>query len=237
MLWVTLIFLFLSAAFSFNLNFPRGLGLTVATTRTFDKTRQRMSEYKQENYYVNGNMDSLNSLAYLSNKDQVLVLLCGIAGSGKSTYARKFIGNLPAEYRKKWTVSNQDALGNRQKVLSHARTALLAKKSVIIDRCNFDVEQRAHWISLAQLFNISTVLCLVMPDYQNTKLCAMRAEERGNSDGIHGEDINWKGVCIQQSRSFQYPTLQEGYSGLFVCTTQQDLECFANTFKDIGERS
>ena len=196
-----------------------------------------MSEYKQVNYYVNGNMDSLNSLAYLSNKDQVLVLLCGIAGSGKSTYARKFIGNLPAEYRKKWTVSNQDALGNRQKVLSHARTALLAKKSVIIDRCNFDVEQRAHWIGLAQLFNISTVLCLVMPDYQNTNLCAMRAEERGNSDGIHGEDINWKGVCIQQSRSFQYPTLQEGYSGLFVCTTQQDLECFANTFKDIGERS
>ena len=188
------------------------------------------------NYYINGNMDSLSSLASLTRNDQMIVLLCGIAGSGKSTYAKKFIGNLQPEYRKKWAVSNQDALGSRQKVLSHARTALLAKKSVIIDRCNFDVEQRGHWVNLAQEYNISTLLCLVMPNYRDSWLCAARAEERGSSDGVHEEGVNWKGVCMQMARGFQYPTLDEGYSGLFICNNDQDLECFANTIKDIGER-
>jgi len=200
-------------------------------------SKNRMSSSSSSgNYYINGNMDSLSSLASLTRDDQMIVLLCGIAGSGKSTYAKRFIGNLQPEYRKKWAVSNQDTLGSRQKVLSHARTALRAKKSVIIDRCNFDVEQRVHWVSLAQEYNITTLLCLVMPNYRDSWLCAARAEERGNSDGGHEEGVNWRGVCIQMARGFQYPTLEEGYSGLFIGNNDQDLECFANTIKDIGER-
>lgn len=228
-MWIIAVYLIISffpAAFPFKI---RGA--------LYQLTRNKMSSTnKPENYYVNGNMDSLSTLSSLTRGDQMIVLLCGIAGSGKSTYAKKFMGNLQPDYRKKWAVSNQDALGSRKKVLSHARTALLAKKSVIIDRCNYDVEQRSHWVNLAQEFNISTLLCLVMPSYRDSWLCASRAEERGNSDGVHEEGVNWRGVCIQMARGFQYPTLEEGYTGLFICNNDQDLDTFANTIKDVGER-
>lgn len=195
-----------------------------------------MSAPAPVSYYANKNMDTLNSIANLSSNDQIVVILCGIPGCGKSTYARALVSALPLAYRKKWDVSNQDTLGTRQKVLAHASAALRAKKSVVIDRCNFDAEQRAHWVNLARASNVAALYCVIMPDYDNTKLCTARALERGNRDGVHGDDVNWAAVCHGMKQSFRLPTMDEGFSGIFTCNNLHDLVCFANSLKDIADR-
>lgn len=44
----------------------------------------------------------------------------------------------------------QDTLGNRRKCENAAVSALQAGREVVIDRCNFDREQRAVWINIAR---------------------------------------------------------------------------------------
>jgi GTPase SAR1 family protein len=191
--------------------------------------------YQRSSYYANQNMLVLNQLAALSTADNFMVVLCGIPGSGKSTYARRLVGGLPPDYRKMWVVANQDKLGSRQKVLSVAQSALRAKHNVIIDRCNFNPEQRSHWVELAQEQNISALIAVTMPEHVNLQLCVNRATIRGNSDG-HGEDVNWNAVCRGMRNEYVMPTMAEGFSGVFQCSNEADLVCFANSVADIGSR-
>ena len=45
---------------------------------------------------------------------------------------------------------NQDELGNRKKCEKKAREVLAANKCPVIDRCNFDENQRLKWFELAR---------------------------------------------------------------------------------------
>jgi hypothetical protein len=186
-------------------------------------------------YYDNTNMHALNSLACVQTSHQIMLILCGIPGSGKSTYARSILESLSEPYKSSWESLNQDAIGTRQKVENRAMHALRSRKSIIIDRCNFDVEQRAHWIKIAREFNIDTVYCLLMPSFDDVALCAKRAEKRG-ADGVHEGGIKWYGVCHRMQAGFVLPTLNEGYSGLFTCSNERDLVCFRNSIQDIALR-
>ncbi|GAC98874.1 hypothetical protein PHSY_006469 [Pseudozyma hubeiensis SY62] len=80
-----------------------------------------------------------------SNQEQYLVVLSGLIGSGKSTFARALCQHYP-----NWRRCNQDELGDRHAVLYAARTALLAGHHVVIDRTNIDAKQRRTWLELAR---------------------------------------------------------------------------------------
>jgi hypothetical protein len=45
-----------------------------------------------------------------------------------------------------WVRINQDDVGSRSACETMSRRALLDGRDVVIDRCNFDVAQRAHWV-------------------------------------------------------------------------------------------
>ncbi|KAG8467746.1 hypothetical protein KFE25_006798 [Diacronema lutheri] len=75
-----------------------------------------------------------------------VVILVGPPGSGKSTLARAIVARAPGA----WSVVNQDTLGSRGACVRAMADALARREHVIIDRCNFDVEQRRPWIQLAQ---------------------------------------------------------------------------------------
>lgn len=76
---------------------------------------------------------------------QYLLVLSGLIGSGKSTFARALVEHFPT-----WRRCNQDELGDRHAVVYAARTALLAGHSVVIDRTNIDAKQRRTWLELAR---------------------------------------------------------------------------------------
>ena len=91
-----------------------------------------------------------------------MVVLCGLPGSGKSTFAR----SLEASHPNKFVRINQDELKSRQKCERKVRQILrrttTSPSSVsasssstqlrcpIIDRCNFDAHQRSTWYRLAE---------------------------------------------------------------------------------------
>ena len=83
-----------------------------------------------------------------SMQDQRLVVLCGLVGSGKSTFARAVETTWPDE----WVRCNQDELGNRKAVYAAAMKALASGKNVLLDRTNIDRRQRADWLELAAEF-------------------------------------------------------------------------------------
>lgn len=45
-----------------------------------------------------------------------------------------------------WARVSQDDLGDRYKCERKTAELLLASQDVVIDRCNFDAAQRAHWV-------------------------------------------------------------------------------------------
>jgi len=86
-----------------------------------------------------------------------MVVLVGLPGSGKSTWARSLVKSNP----NKFAHINQDELKTRQKcerkvkqILSLSLSLSSSQSSLrlcpIIDRCNFDVTQRSTWYRLAE---------------------------------------------------------------------------------------
>jgi hypothetical protein len=154
----------------------------------------------------------------------VMLVLCGIPGSGKSTFAAKLYYSIPAAYQATWSYCNQDQLKTRKAVEHHVTLALQIQNNVIVDRCNFDERQRKHWIDLGQKYQVNMILAVVMPSYDDVDLCINRAIERGDSDGCHSQDTNWNLVCNRMCRDFTYPMIIEGFHGIYACQTNKDLD-------------
>ena len=89
-----------------------------------------------------------NALPTSDGDEQYLLVLSGLIGSGKSTFARALVEHFP-----NWRRCNQDELGDRHAVVYAARTALLAGHNVVIDRTNIDAKQRRTWLELARDIN------------------------------------------------------------------------------------
>ena len=96
------------------------------------------------------------SFACLDGASQLILVLVGRPGSGKSLFADAF-QNLP----QKWTVVNQDILKSRERCENLTRAALKTNQSVVVDRTNIDQTQRLYWISIANERSHCKVVVLV----------------------------------------------------------------------------
>jgi hypothetical protein len=90
-----------------------------------------------------------------------VVLLCGIPGSGKSTFAKLVLKH----GGENWVRVSQDDLGSRQECERMMQEALTSDppRHVIVDRCNVDSAQRAVWIAIAAQANAYPVGVLLFP--------------------------------------------------------------------------
>jgi DNA polymerase III delta prime subunit len=68
------------------------------------------------------------------------------------------------------------------------------------------------------------ILCVLVPNYNNTQLCIQRAVKRGGSDGLHEADTDWNLVCNAMNSQFQYPVKSEGIDNIYHCRNEKDLE-------------
>ncbi|PVU85657.1 hypothetical protein BB559_001677 [Furculomyces boomerangus] len=110
---------------------------------------------------------------------QVLVLV-GLPGCGKTMFSIKL-----TTIFKDWELINQDDIGSRSVCEATAAKLLKAGKNVVIDRCNFDEDQRKIWIKIAE-----EAYCPVDTLYFdiNAKVCKERVKNRkGHPTGVEGK--------------------------------------------------
>jgi predicted kinase len=135
--------------------------------------------------------------------EQFMLILTGIPGSGKSTFAESLVREKPYIYVR----VNQDSLGSRVACEELTRTVLEEGKCPIIDRCNFDLKQRRNFLNIARSFGVP-VDCIVFQF--PTNLCIRRCQERHNHETITEE--NASGIVRLMVSQFSPPVPKRSVS-------------------------
>ncbi|KAI8868657.1 P-loop containing nucleoside triphosphate hydrolase protein, partial [Ramicandelaber brevisporus] len=132
---------------------------------------------------------------------QVLVLV-GLPGSGKSCFSRQLIRFLPH-----WQRINQEEVGNREMCETLAAKYLSEGQNVVIDRVNFDEDQRKVWIHIAESHRAAPdALFFDIP----LKECKERVKNRkGHASGVEGKG---SGTILDRfDKAMVRPTIYEGF--------------------------
>ncbi|KAJ7224470.1 P-loop containing nucleoside triphosphate hydrolase protein [Mycena pura] len=147
---------------------------------------------------------------------QFVLILVGLIGSGKSTFAQAVHETFPGFIR-----CNQDELGDRRQVEHLARSSLRQGSSVVIDRTNFDASQRGHWIRIAHEFPGTLVWVLVFDTPKD--VCAARLQTRTGHPTIQNA-TDALSILDRFSSQYRAPTADEGYDRiLYLQPTEQEL--------------
>jgi predicted kinase len=133
-----------------------------------------------------------------------MIILCGIPGSGKSTFAK---GAYPH-----YVYINQDTEGSRKKCEQLTIAALEAGKNVIIDRCNVTTAQRKVWIDLALQHGYKSIkaIWLDVPAEECIARIVARKEHPnlGSKQGV--DKIRQVVYNFGSDEDNEYPVLREG---------------------------
>lgn len=149
-----------------------------------------------------------------SNPPPRVLLLAGLQGSGKSTFASR-LSSLG------WGVVSQDALGgSRVRCESLAARLLSRGQAVVIDRCNFDRAQRDVWLQLARAAGAQVgVVVFAVP----VEECVRRVQSREGHTGLPpGEEVD--GIVRRTARLFRMPKRGEGFRFCRVVRGEDDAE-------------
>ncbi len=179
-----------------------------------------------------GLLQNAASITEDSLKYNIIIVLIGLPGSGKSTFSNAILTNTN---RDRWAVCNQDILGDRGSVYIAAKRHLKLIdsygasieyipesmppwKGVVIDRCNFNKSQRQHWQQLADESYVTLrpvlSLCVVMPRAGDASYCTQRAITRG-ADGVHSGHENWNAIIRRMASEYHLPDSDEGFSAIY----------------------
>lgn len=112
-----------------------------------------------------------------------LIILVGPPGSGKSTYAKQFLSHVYV---------NQDSQGK----IEHRHLfniALSNGSSIVVDRLNFNKEQRSRYLEPAKLAGYTTTIIVLHQPYQS---CLERCKERLNHESIKDEATAHKAISM-----------------------------------------
>ncbi|OMH85950.1 Transcription factor [Zancudomyces culisetae] len=132
---------------------------------------------------------------------QVLVLV-GLPGCGKTIFSSRVVA-----LNAGWVCINQDVIGSRSVCETEALKALKAGKKVIIDRCNFDEDERKIWVKVAEEVRcpIDSLFFAV-----NAKVCKERVKNRkGHPSGVEGKF--GAEVVARFDRIMTRPSTYEGF--------------------------
>ncbi|RSH76990.1 uncharacterized protein EHS24_003929 [Apiotrichum porosum] len=104
------------------------------------------------------------STGQLTIEPQTLLILVGLPGAGKTTFATALCALPPRLGKRTWSRASQDDSPSKRRAEAEAaaRAGLRRGDNVVVDRVDFDPDrQRAHFITLARDANVR-VFCLVL---------------------------------------------------------------------------
>jgi len=150
-------------------------------TVSSNRSRQPQSQQQQQQQQQQKQQQQKQKQKHRSTRP-LMLLLVGIPGSGKSTFATTLESVAPHLYVR----INQDTLGSRRRCEDLTRQVLAQHKCPIIDRCNFNVSQRRHFLDIALEYNIPVnVVALEIPK----ETCIQRCQQRSSHETIRrGEE-------------------------------------------------
>jgi predicted kinase len=128
-----------------------------------------------------------------------VVILCGLQGSGKSSFCREFFWNTHVRL-------SLDVIGTRAKeqILVHA--CLAAMQPFVIDNTNTTAKQRQHYAALAHASGFSVDCYHLLTPLEE---CLRRNDARAGNDRI--PEIGIRGAAAK----FEPPNPSEGFDRLF----------------------
>lgn len=160
----------------------------------------------------------------------VLVILVGAPGSGKSTFCEQVMRSSS----RPWVRVCQDTIGNgkagnKAQCLTSATRALKDGKSVFIDRCNLDRDQRLDFMKLADGPQIDVhAVVLDLP----AKLCISRSVKRtGHEGNLQGGKA--AAVVNRMLQKKEMPKLSEGFNRITFCQSDSDVKDAINTYSTL----
>lgn len=133
---------------------------------------------------------------------KVVYILCGLPGSGKSTYIEEFYPG--AE------IISQDELGSRTACMFEMQDALEHYDEVVIDRTNINKKQRKTWIDIAKNYE-AMVVCVHL--LESPDICLQRIHERKGHPTIkESMSIQKKQKIIEIFQAeYEEPAMDEGF--------------------------
>ncbi|WOL06874.1 hypothetical protein Cni_G15608 [Canna indica] len=160
----------------------------------------------------------------------LVVILVGAPGSGKST----FCNDVMVAARRPWVRVCQDTIGNgkqgtKLQCQMSATAALKDGKSVFIDRCNIDQEQRVDFVKLSETGADVHAVVLDLP----AKLCISRSVKRSGHEG----KLQGGRAAVVVNRMLQkkeLPKLCEGFSRITFCQNESDVKDAVKTYSALG---
>lgn len=137
-----------------------------------------------------------------------LIFLIGLPGSGKSTYASKYLSQdceiLSSDRIRKELLNDEKNQENNQLVFStlfeRAKQFLTEGKNVVIDATNVNLAERQASLENFKDFNVRRIAIVINTPF---KKCVERDRSRERSVGI--------GVIRKFERIFTKPTKKEGF--------------------------
>ena len=139
------------------------------------------------------------------NKELEVIILMGVPGSGKTTFAWNFPEHIHI---------NQDRLGNRNDCINAAKRALSHGKSIVIDRTNISRSQRKYFLDVAKDYGAKT-FCIFL-DFPAVE-CIERVKGRKEHETLPASTPESKiiEVVSKFNNNLELPQYYEGFIEIF----------------------
>jgi len=126
-------------------------------------------------------------------------------------------------------IINNGKSGTKAQCLSSAAAALKDKKSVFIDRCNLDKEQRADFVKLGSPEVDIHAVVFDLP----AQLCISRSVKRSGHEGnLQGGKA--AAVVNRMLQKKELPKLSEGFSRITFCQSESDVQQTITVYSELG---
>jgi len=166
--------------------------------------------------------------AKVKERKLLLAVLVGLPGSGKTTFSHRLIEALKDDENQVVRFSQDET--SRDQCERDAHFHLSEEDSVnrilIVDRTNFNADQRSTWLKIAQRYRCPAVA--VEFDVDPSR-CTQRATSRQNHPTLQAKDA--AKVVNSLAKAYRPPTMSEGFEALFTTNTE-DIDTVIQQLKE-----